>query len=64
MFDGCLFVVGGGGKVSFRDKQLEHGDGEVVIIGGMVLDIHATPSARANSGTTVPGKVVIYLYFI
>ncbi|KAK8468122.1 hypothetical protein PHAVU_007G233200 [Phaseolus vulgaris] len=44
-------------KVAFRGKKLEHGDGEVVIIGGMVLDIHATPSVRANSGTTVPGKV-------
>jgi len=59
-----LIVVVDGGKVALRGKKLEHGDGEVVIIGGMVLDIHATPSVRANSGTTVPGKVVIYLYFI
>ncbi|XP_027936899.1 uncharacterized protein LOC114191733 isoform X3 [Vigna unguiculata] len=44
-------------EVALRGKKLEHGDGEVVIIGGMVLDIHATPSVRANSGTTVPGKV-------
>ncbi|CAL0313599.1 unnamed protein product [Lupinus luteus] len=41
----------------FRVKQLEHGDGEAVIIGGMVLDIHATPSFHANPRTTTPGKV-------
>ncbi|CAJ1968061.1 unnamed protein product [Sphenostylis stenocarpa] len=43
--------------VALRGKKLEYGDGEVVIIGGMVLDIHATPSLGAKSGTTVPGKV-------
>lgn len=59
-FTWWLFVVVDGGKVVLRGKKLEHVDGEVVIIGGMVLDIHATPSVRANSGTTVPGKVVIY----
>ncbi|CAJ1932540.1 unnamed protein product [Sphenostylis stenocarpa] len=42
--------------VALRGKKLEYGDGEVVIIGGMVLDIHATPSLGAKSGTTVPGK--------
>ncbi|ESR45160.1 hypothetical protein CICLE_v10003801mg [Citrus x clementina] len=30
---------------------------EPVIIGGMVLDIHATPSIPANPRTTTPGKV-------
>ncbi|KAJ0076985.1 hypothetical protein Patl1_36349 [Pistacia atlantica] len=30
---------------------------EPVIIGGMVLDIHATPSVPANPRTTTPGKV-------
>lgn len=40
-----------------RGRQLEHGDAEAVIIGGMVLDIHATPSIPANPGTTTPGKV-------
>ncbi|KAK2380713.1 hypothetical protein P8452_36890 [Trifolium repens] len=38
-------------------RQLEHMDAEAVIIGGMVLDIHATPSIHANPGTTTPGKV-------
>ncbi|CAN6450602.1 unnamed protein product [Victoria cruziana] len=28
-----------------------------VIIGGMVLDIHANPSSTARAGTTTPGKV-------
>ncbi|MCI82876.1 pseudouridine kinase-like, partial [Trifolium medium] len=37
-------------------RQLEHGDAEAVIFGGMVLDIHATPSIHANPGTTTPGK--------
>ncbi|MED6192694.1 hypothetical protein PIB30_012588 [Stylosanthes scabra] len=36
---------------------LEHEDAEAVIIGGMVLDIHASPSIAANPGTTTPGKV-------
>ncbi|XP_047309271.1 pseudouridine kinase [Impatiens glandulifera] len=31
--------------------------GEPVIIGGMVLDIHATPSVPADLCTTTPGKV-------
>ncbi|KAK7362516.1 hypothetical protein VNO77_04632 [Canavalia gladiata] len=44
-------------QVPLRGKQLEHGDAEAVIIGGMVLDIHATPSLRPNPGTTTPGKV-------
>ncbi|KAJ9560976.1 hypothetical protein OSB04_006136, partial [Centaurea solstitialis] len=32
-------------------------EGEAVIIGGMVLDIHATPSIPPNPRTTSPGKV-------
>ncbi|TKY58997.1 Pseudouridine kinase [Spatholobus suberectus] len=44
-------------QVALSGRELEHGDGEAVIIGGMVLDIHATPSMRANPGTTTPGKV-------
>lgn len=44
-------------QVALRGKRFEHGDGEAVVIGGMVLDIHATPSMRANPGTTTPGKV-------
>uniref|UniRef100_A0A5B7A7U5 Putative ribokinase n=1 Tax=Davidia involucrata TaxID=16924 RepID=A0A5B7A7U5_DAVIN len=35
-------------------KDVEAGP---VIIGGMVLDIHATPSIPANPRTTTPGKV-------
>lgn len=45
-------------KVVVRGRQ---GDSsEAVIIGGMVLDIHATPSIHANPGTTAPGKVCQY----
>ncbi|XP_022016788.1 pseudouridine kinase [Helianthus annuus] len=35
----------------------EKGEAEAVIIGGMVLDIHATPSIPPNPRTTAPGKV-------
>nr|XP_043618929.1 pseudouridine kinase [Erigeron canadensis] len=35
----------------------EEGEAEAVIIGGMVLDIHATPSILPNPRTTSPGKV-------
>ncbi|KAL3638570.1 hypothetical protein CASFOL_017941 [Castilleja foliolosa] len=34
---------------------------EAVVIGGMVLDINATPSVAANPRTTTPGKVVYTL---
>ncbi|KAL7125355.1 hypothetical protein ABFS83_14G111900 [Erythranthe nasuta] len=44
------------GKVS--DDEAE---AEAVVIGGMVLDINATPSIAANPGTTTPGKVVYAL---
>ncbi|KAF7842550.1 pfkB family carbohydrate kinase [Senna tora] len=40
-----------------RDRKMEHNGGEAVIIGGMVLDIHANPSIPPNPGTTTPGKV-------
>ncbi|XP_028784013.1 uncharacterized protein LOC114740064 [Neltuma alba] len=36
---------------------MEHRGAEAVIIGGMVLDIHATPSMPANPRTTTPGRV-------
>ncbi|PWA42756.1 pfkB-like carbohydrate kinase family protein [Artemisia annua] len=35
----------------------EKENGEAVIIGGMVLDIHATPSVNPAPRTTTPGKV-------
>ncbi|KAL4555670.1 hypothetical protein LXL04_038297 [Taraxacum kok-saghyz] len=38
-------------------KDEEEGEAEAVIIGGMVLDIHATPSTPPNPRTTTPGKV-------
>lgn len=38
-------------------KDEEEGEPEAVIIGGMVLDIHATPSIPPNPRTTTPGKV-------
>ncbi|KAG6777823.1 hypothetical protein POTOM_017660 [Populus tomentosa] len=31
-------------------------EGDPVVIGGMVLDIHATPSLPLNPRTTTPGK--------
>ncbi|GJN15171.1 hypothetical protein PR202_gb02065 [Eleusine coracana subsp. coracana] len=31
-----------------------------VIIGGMVLDIHAKPSVPPQPGTTVPGMVTLF----
>lgn len=49
----CCWMV----RLREEVKKMEHGDGEAVIIGGMVLDIHATPSMLANPGTTTPGKV-------
>ncbi|XP_057963828.1 pseudouridine kinase isoform X2 [Malania oleifera] len=39
------------------DHFLHPEEAEPVIVGGMVLDIHATPSMPANPGTTTPGKV-------
>ncbi|XP_048134858.1 bifunctional protein HldE isoform X2 [Rhodamnia argentea] len=41
-----------------RTEQLSRRDGrEAVIIGGMVLDIHALPLSPPAPGTTIPGKV-------
>ncbi|KAL9448460.1 hypothetical protein AB3S75_015861 [Citrus x aurantiifolia] len=45
-------------KVLLTSRQLQKQEAaESVIIGGMVLDIHATPSIPANPKTTTPGKV-------
>lgn len=38
------------------DRVLDN-ETEAVVIGGMVLDINATPSVAAKRGTTTPGKV-------
>lgn len=43
--------------MDMSEGEVNDGEGEPVIIGGMVLDIHATPSMPANPGTTTPGKV-------
>ncbi|KAJ6368632.1 hypothetical protein OIU78_001083 [Salix suchowensis] len=42
-------------KSGQRNNEEEEGD--PVVIGGMVLDIHATPSLPLNPRTTTPGKV-------
>lgn len=45
-------------KVLLTSRHLQKQEAaEAVIIGGMVLDIHATPSIPANPRTTTPGKV-------
>lgn len=44
-------------SVLVEDGKVVEVEGEAVIIGGMVLDIHATPSVPANPRTTTPGKV-------
>ncbi|KAH9697552.1 hypothetical protein KPL71_023654 [Citrus sinensis] len=45
-------------KVLLTSRQLQKQEAaEPVIIEGMVLDIHATPSIPANPRTTTPGKV-------
>ncbi|KAK9217696.1 hypothetical protein WN943_006324 [Citrus x changshan-huyou] len=44
--------------VLLTSRQLQKQEAaELVIIGGMVLDIHATPSIPVNPRTTTPGKV-------
>ncbi|KAL5562616.1 hypothetical protein UlMin_032363 [Ulmus minor] len=43
--------------VFLSGQKSKHWEAEPVIIGGMVLDIHATPSIPANPRTTNPGKV-------
>lgn len=40
------------------ERQTRDEGEEAVIIGGMVLDIHGTPSGPANPRTTTPGKVI------
>lgn len=34
-------------------------EAEAVVIGGMVLDINASPSTATSRGTTAPGKVIL-----
>ncbi|PIA55666.1 hypothetical protein AQUCO_00700167v1 [Aquilegia coerulea] len=38
-------------------NELDYGGSAPVVIGGMVLDIHAKPSTTAHPKTTTPGKV-------
>lgn len=52
-FGGFFFFL----KVLLNGGKVKNGDAEAVIIGGMVLDIHAIPSVPANPRTTTPGKV-------
>ncbi|XP_065856730.1 pseudouridine kinase isoform X2 [Euphorbia lathyris] len=40
-----------------KGGQGKHEEADPVVIGGMVLDIHATPSIPTNPRTTSPGKV-------
>ncbi|KAL3814153.1 hypothetical protein ACJIZ3_015421 [Penstemon smallii] len=42
-------------------RQVSDNEAEAVVIGGMVLDINATPSTIANPRTTTPGKVLYAL---
>ncbi|GAB2246698.1 hypothetical protein Droror1_Dr00006580 [Drosera rotundifolia] len=48
-----------GRSVKNKNKLEKALEGMAVVIGGMVLDIHATPSIRLSNprGTTTPGKV-------
>ncbi|RXH88232.1 hypothetical protein DVH24_042303 [Malus domestica] len=43
--------------VLLSNGKSESEGSEAVVIGGMVLDIHATPSVPSNPRTTTPGKV-------
>ncbi|KAE9448566.1 hypothetical protein C3L33_19538, partial [Rhododendron williamsianum] len=57
-----VVVIGGGEQarsVLVEDGKVKEVEAEAVIIGGMVLDIHATPSVPANPRTTTPGKVCV-----
>ncbi|KAG8368265.1 hypothetical protein BUALT_Bualt15G0027300 [Buddleja alternifolia] len=44
-----------------KQGQSSNNEADAVVIGGMVLDINATPSVIANPGTTTPGKVLYTL---
>uniref|UniRef100_A0A2N9FR01 Carbohydrate kinase PfkB domain-containing protein n=1 Tax=Fagus sylvatica TaxID=28930 RepID=A0A2N9FR01_FAGSY len=44
-------------QVLLNGGKVKNDEAEAVIIGGMVLDIHAIPSIPANPRTTTPGKV-------
>ncbi|KAG6779499.1 hypothetical protein POTOM_015887 [Populus tomentosa] len=51
-------VNNGLSQVLIKGGQRKHEEeGDPVVIGGMVLDIHATPSLPLNPRTTTPGKV-------
>lgn len=45
-----------------NNGQVKSEEAEPVVIGGMVLDIHATPSIPANPRTTTPGKVSLIFF--
>ncbi|CAK7329730.1 unnamed protein product [Dovyalis caffra] len=49
--NGLSQVLINGGQRGYEEE------GDPVVIGGMVLDIHATPSLPLNPRTTTPGKV-------
>ena len=49
-------------KDSLKVEEVKNGEAEAVVIGGMVLDIHATPSIPANPRTTTPGKVISFFF--
>jgi hypothetical protein len=64
--DFFCFCFWGYCKVSLKGEDVNNGEAEAVVIGGMVLDIHATPSIPANPRTTTPGKVIsfsLYMFF-
>jgi hypothetical protein len=56
--------LGGYFKVSLKGEEVKNGEAEAVVIGGMVLDIHATPSIPANPRTTTPGTVISLLLLL
>ncbi|GMY39270.1 pseudouridine kinase isoform X1 [Fagus crenata] len=51
-----LFLVTSYCHVLLNGGKVKNDEAEAVIIGGMVLDIHAIPSIPANPRTTTPGK--------
>lgn len=44
-------------KIAERDDVSDGSSMEPVIIGALILDVHAKPSTAPISGTTVPGQV-------